>query len=157
MKQSLSFFLIVITMAFSTCVFSKDDPLESGVMTITSKTVLGSLSIANGRYCLVENEQGHPVLLSCDMAEDSKAEQAVIHYIILQSGQCLVDSGSDNPELNQCDYQNREQQWLAIEGADITEFRNVASRKCLTSAGINNRVTMASCNGTPAQNWTLPQ
>ncbi len=156
MKKRLSLFTIVIASSFSATAVSKDDIQESKVITVASKTTFGSLSIANGRNCLSENAEGHPVLLPCATRATTKSVDTKVHYITLQSGQCLTDNGSDTPGVTTCDYQNKNQQWLAIEDVKTTEVRNVASRKCLTAAGLNNRVTMATCNGTPAQSWEMP-
>lgn len=156
MKKRMSLLTIVIVSSFSVAAVSQDDIQESKVITVTSKTTFGSLTIANGRNCLAENAQGHPVLLSCDKKENTKAVDTKVHYITLQSGQCLTDNGSDTPGVTTCDYQNKNQQWLALEGVKTTEVRNVASRKCLTAAGLNHRVTMATCSGIPAQSWEMP-
>ncbi|MBH2705895.1 RICIN domain-containing protein [Serratia marcescens] len=156
MKKRLSLLLIIMASSFSVAAVSKDELQESKVITVTSKTTSGSLSIANGRNCLAENAQGHPALLPCDTKARAKAVETTVHYITLQSGQCLTDNGNDNPGVTTCDYQNKNQQWLALEGVKTTEVRNVASRKCLTAAGLNNRVTMATCNGIPAQSWEIP-
>jgi Ricin-type beta-trefoil lectin domain len=157
MRVYLSVLFVALSVSFSSiAAVSQEDIQGAKVVTVTTEAVSGHLNIANGRNCLDENDQGQPTLLACDSAAETSPEKTTLHFIVLKSGQCLSDEGGTTPVMATCDYQNTKQQWKALQGVG-TDVRNVASNKCLTTAGLDKPVTMVACAGLPAQNWKLPQ
>ncbi|MGP2408652.1 ricin-type beta-trefoil lectin domain protein [Yersinia sp. 2545 StPb PI] len=156
MNVRLAVLLIAVASSFSAVAASESDIQDAKVITVTTDVVSGHLNIANGRNCLSENAQGKPALLACESAEKVSPEKSTVRYIVLKSGQCLSDAGGKTPVMAVCDFQDKKQQWTALQGIG-TDVRNMASNKCLTTAGLDKPVTMATCAGLPAQNWTLPQ
>ena len=157
MKTHLAILAVTVVASFSAMAVSELDVQDAKVVTVTTKSAAGYLNIANGRNCLMENAQGKPALLACDSVKKlgSAVETSSLHYIVLQSSQCLSDNGTDTLVGETCNYQDTKQQWKALPNVQ-TEVRNVASNKCLTAAGLNNQVKMAVCSGVPAQSWKLP-
>ncbi|MFA3760726.1 ricin-type beta-trefoil lectin domain protein [Yersinia sp. 2538 StPb PI] len=156
MVVRLSALIVALTSFSSIAATSQEDIQGAKVVTVTTETISGHLNIANGRNCLDENTQGKPTLLACDSVAKASSEKNIFHYIVLKSGQCLSDEGGSTPVMAVCDFQDKKQQWTALQGIG-TDVRNMASNKCLTTAGLDKPVTMATCAGLPAQNWTLPQ
>ncbi|MGP2409787.1 ricin-type beta-trefoil lectin domain protein [Yersinia enterocolitica] len=157
MVVRLSALIVALTVSFSSVAATSQEDIQGAkVVTMATETISGHLNIANGRNCLDENTQGKPTLLACDSVAKASSEKNTVHYIVLKSGQCLSDEGGSTPVMATCDYQNTKQQWKALQGVG-SDVRNVASNKCLTTAGLDKSVTMATCAGLPAQNWKLPQ
>ncbi|WP_145542632.1 RICIN domain-containing protein [Yersinia mollaretii] len=157
MVVRLSALIVALTVSFSSIAATSQEDIQGAkVVTVTTETISGHLNIANGRNCLDENTQGKPTLLACDSAAKASSEKNSFHYIVLKSGQCLSDEGGSTPVMATCDYQSAKQQWKALQGIG-TDVRNMASNKCLTTAGLDKPVKMAACAGLPAQNWKLPQ
>ncbi|WP_337261871.1 MULTISPECIES: ricin-type beta-trefoil lectin domain protein [unclassified Serratia (in: enterobacteria)] len=157
MKTHLAVLVVTVAASFSAMAVSTSDIQSAKVITVTTKTTAGYLNVANGRNCLAEKTLGEPALLACDDTTPvtPEEESSTLHYIVLNSGQCLSDEGS-TLGVATCDYQNTKQQWKAFQDIQ-TEVRNIASNKCLTTAGLNKPVKMLACSGLPAQNWKLPQ
>ncbi|MEA9390740.1 ricin-type beta-trefoil lectin domain protein [Acerihabitans sp. TG2] len=126
------------------------------VTTLTTTVTKGSLNIANGRNCLTENVRGVPVLASCQNTTNASPETSTVIFIEVTAGKCLTDAGNEEPSLATCDHQDKKQQWMALPVGG-TDVRNVASNTCLTAAGLDKPVKMASCSGLPGQSWTLPR
>lgn len=134
---------------------SANEIKSAQIVTMTTETIPGYLSIARGRNCMKENAEGLPILSACDNQAAGETTKSFVHYIILESGRCLTDNGTGWPETASCNYQDENQQWKA-QRTNGTEIRNVATKKCLTTTGLNKPVKMADCSGIPAQYWQLP-
>ncbi|NDL64138.1 RICIN domain-containing protein [Acerihabitans arboris] len=157
MVVRLSALIVALTVSFSSIAAASQEGIQGAkVVTVTTETVSGHLNIANGRNCLDENDQGKPSLLACDNVAKASPVKNTFHYIVLKSGQCLSDDGGKVPVTVACDFNDTKQQWKALQGVG-TDVRNMASNKCLTTAGLSKPVTMAACAGLPAQNWMLPR
>ncbi len=126
------------------------------ITTLATTVSKGSLTIANGRNCLTENEYGIPVLAGCQSTTHTSPETSTVTFIEIAAGKCLTDMGNNEPSLSTCDQQDKKQQWQALPTGG-TDVRNVATSKCLTASGLDRPVKMAPCSGLPAQSWTLPR
>lgn len=157
MKTYLAILSVAVAVSFSAMAVSTSDVVGAKVVTVTTKSADGYLSIANGRNCLMENAQGKPALLACDRVKrpGSGEETSSLRFIVLQSGKCLSDNGTDTLTGVTCNFQDAKQQWQILTNVP-TDVRNTASNKCLTASGLNNPVRITTCSGAPAQSWILP-
>lgn len=136
---------------------SASDVHGAKIVTVTIKLADGYMSIADGRNCLMENAQGKPAFLPCGRVKrlGSGEETSSLHFIVLQSGKCLSDNGTDTLTGVTCNFKDAKQQWQALTKVP-TDVRNTASNKCLTASELNNPVWTTACSGAPAQSWILP-
>ncbi|MGX8939406.1 ricin-type beta-trefoil lectin domain protein [Symbiopectobacterium sp. Eva_TO] len=127
------------------------------VHTVTQTVKSGFISIANGRNCAVASADNHSSILSPCPSQPSQPEEIItVYYIELQNGMCLEDRGGSTVALKRCRIGDGKQQWKRGVNAG-TELKNVVTGKCLTTQGLNKQLKVASCNGSPAQYWKLPQ
>lgn len=127
------------------------------VISVMTSSKQGFVNIANGRNCLMVGEDDRPSLLPCQTPSATpKNETLTFSLIILENNLCLTDEGDDVPGFAKCDIQDEHLKWQVLTGSG-TEIKNSATHKCLTANGIDKAVKLITCNGIPAQYWSLPK
>ncbi len=142
-------------MAAGKIAVSEPDITQAHVTTVDTSTLNGFVSIARGRNCVAEDASGVPSLLTCPSAPEAGTVTANFNIIQLSHGRCLSDDGN-GPVMKSCDISDPSQQWDALT-ATPTHIKNINTKRCLTSVGLDKPLKLESCIGSAAQTWDLPK
>lgn len=134
---------------------SEQDLAQASVITLNSTTVNGFVSNARGRNCVVKGENGVPTLRACPEASKAAPATKTFNIIELSHDSCLADDGI-GPVVKRCDIRDPSQHWDAL-AAVPTHVKNIETKRCLTSVGLDKPLKMENCTGSYAQTWDLPK
>ncbi|MGL9751433.1 MAG: ricin-type beta-trefoil lectin domain protein [Symbiopectobacterium sp.] len=156
----LAFFLALMAisaslMAAGKNTVSEQDLVQASVITLNATIVNGFVSIARGRNCVVQGENDVPTLLPCPEASKTAPITTTFNIIELSQDLCLADNGI-GPVVKRCDLKDPAQHWDALT-AGPTHVKNIDTKRCLTSAGLDKPLKLQSCTGSFAQTWALPK